>query len=143
MRNVADVIERFILGELFEDQKEFIDVQRRDLAKQLECAPSQITYTLTTRFTPERGYEVISKRGNGGYIRIVRLQAPVEMVEPPLLPQGMSAENMVDTLYTHKMITKREWNLLMYNLEILGAQASQERLCMFVREAYERLSEGK
>ena len=79
MQNVADVIEKFIIGELFEDEKDSVDVQRRELAQQLSCAPSQITYTLTTRFTPERGYEVVSKRGNGGFIRIIRLHTiPVE-----------------------------------------------------------------
>ena len=35
--------------------------------------PSQVTYVLSTRFVPDRGYRVISRRGAGGYIRIERL----------------------------------------------------------------------
>ncbi len=141
MQNVADVIERFIIGELFEDQKEEINVQRRALAEQLSCAPSQITYTLTTRFTPERGYEVISKRGNGGFIRIVRLnEAPTKELG---LPQGTEATQMVETLYAHKLISLRELKLLQYNLEILGEHVSPEDKCKYVRKAYERMSEGE
>jgi len=141
MQNVADVIEKFIIGELFEDQKDSVDVQRRELAQQLSCAPSQITYTLTTRFTPERGYEVISKRGNGGFIRIIRLHTLP--VEEETLPQGMTAEQMVASLLAHKMITPREARLLEYNLEILGDNVAPEDKCTIVRKAYERMSEGE
>jgi transcriptional regulator CtsR len=49
------------------------DVKRNDLAAQLGCVPSQITYVITSRFTPERGYLIESRRGGGGYIRIVRV----------------------------------------------------------------------
>ncbi len=141
MQNVADVIEKFIIGELFEDQKDSVDVQRRELAQQLSCAPSQITYTLTTRFTPERGYEVISKRGNGGFIRIIRLHTLP--VEEETLPQGMTAEQMVASLLAHTMITPREARLLEYNLEILGDNVAPEDKCTIVRKAYERMSEGE
>lgn len=73
MRNIADVIEQFIISELFANDEDSINVKRSQLAEKLSCAPSQITYTLTTRFTPDKGFEVESKRGNGGFIRIVRL----------------------------------------------------------------------
>ena len=36
--------------------------------------PSQISYVITSRFTPERGYIIESRRGGGGCIRIVRKQ---------------------------------------------------------------------
>lgn len=48
-------------------------LQRRELAEMFECAPSQINYVLDTRFTLDRGYLVETRRGGGGYIRIVRL----------------------------------------------------------------------
>ena len=141
MQNVADVIEKFILGELFEEEKDSVDVQRRELAQQLSCAPSQITYTLTTRFTPEKGYEVISRRGNGGFIRIVRLHTvPVGL---QTLSQGMTAEQMIASLLAHKMITPREARLMNYNLEILGDRVSPEDKCIIVRKAYERINEVK
>ena len=50
------------------------EVRRNDLAQKLGCVPSQISYVITSRFTPERGYVTDSRRGGGGYIRIVRVQ---------------------------------------------------------------------
>ena len=34
----------------------------------------QINYVLTTRFTMEKGYNVESRRGGGGYIKVVKVQ---------------------------------------------------------------------
>ena len=91
MRNIADAIEQFIISELFANEQDRVDVKRSQLAEKLSCAPSQITYTLTTRFTPERGYEVESKRGNGGFIRIIRL--PRQTQAHPLLPSGKEVKS--------------------------------------------------
>jgi transcriptional regulator CtsR len=71
LANLADDIEQF-LKQLIRDSGT-AEVQRATLAAQFGCAPSQINYVLATRFTPERGYLVESRRGGGGYIRIVRL----------------------------------------------------------------------
>lgn len=49
------------------------ELRRNDLASRLGCVPSQINYVITSRFTPERGYMTESRRGGGGYIRIVRV----------------------------------------------------------------------
>ena len=49
-----------------------LEIKRNDLAEKLGCVPSQINYVITSRFTPEQGYIIESKRGGGGYIRIVR-----------------------------------------------------------------------
>ena len=51
-----------------------LSIKRNDMAERLGCAPSQINYVITSRFTPERGYIIESRRGGGGYIRIVRKQ---------------------------------------------------------------------
>lgn len=51
-----------------------LEIQRSDLAQQFDCAPSQINYVLETRFTTERGYVIESRRGGGGYIRIIKVQ---------------------------------------------------------------------
>ena len=50
------------------------EVRRNDLAQKIGCVPSQISYVITSRFTPERGYVTDSRRGGGGYIRIARVQ---------------------------------------------------------------------
>lgn len=71
MANLADDIEQFLRHLMAESG--VAEVQRATLAAQFGCAPSQINYVLTTRFTSERGYIVESRRGGGGYIRITRL----------------------------------------------------------------------
>ena len=48
-------------------------LKRNELADELNCAPSQISYVLSTRFSNERGFDVESRRGLGGYIRIKKL----------------------------------------------------------------------
>ena len=73
MKPLSDNIEAFIKSLLGEDQDQ-VDVQRNELANYFRCAPSQITYVLSTRFTPDHGYVIESRRGGGGYIRIVRLR---------------------------------------------------------------------
>jgi len=49
------------------------EIQRNELASSIGCVPSQINYVITSRFTPEQGYTVESRRGGGGYIRISRV----------------------------------------------------------------------
>lgn len=73
MRPLTDSIEEFIKS-LLEEGQEQVDVQRNELAQYFRCAPSQITYVLSTRFTPDHGYIIESRRGGGGYIRIVRIR---------------------------------------------------------------------
>jgi len=71
MRNISDVIEEHIKKIL--KQQEEIEIKRSELAEQFQCVPSQINYVLKTRFSIERGYIVESKRGGGGYIRIIKV----------------------------------------------------------------------
>lgn len=73
MRSLSDFIEWYLKGLLTEATEGMIRLQRRELAEMFECAPSQINYVLDTRFTLDRGYLVETRRGGGGYIRIVRL----------------------------------------------------------------------
>lgn len=67
--HIAQLIEKML-----EDGGGSAEVRRNDLAQKLGCVPSQISYVITSRFTPERGYVTDSRRGGGGYIRIVRVQ---------------------------------------------------------------------
>ena len=78
MTNLADFIERFLLQKLAQEAAGQVLVRRNELADELSCAPSQISYVLSTRFTLDRGYVVESRRGAGGFIRIVRM-APEAM----------------------------------------------------------------
>lgn len=49
------------------------EIQRNELAQTLGCVPSQINYVISSRFTPEHGFIVESRRGGGGYIKITRV----------------------------------------------------------------------
>ena len=69
---VSDLIEEFI-KELFTEESDYIEIQRNDLAQYFNCVPSQINYVISTRFSPERGYYVESRRGGGGNIKIKRI----------------------------------------------------------------------
>ena len=74
MAILSDSIEQFIKS-LLEEYDEMIELQRNELADYFSCAPSQINYVLATRFSPERGYLIESRRGGGGYIKLVRIRA--------------------------------------------------------------------
>ncbi len=69
---LSDSIETFLKTLLAEDSPE-VEVKRSELAEYFGCAPSQINYVLATRFSPDHGYITESRRGGGGYIRIVRV----------------------------------------------------------------------
>ena len=71
MARLSDIIERFLKAMLKETEDGIIEIQRNELAEHFDCAPSQINYVLTTRFTSDRGYYIESRRGGGGYIRVV------------------------------------------------------------------------
>lgn len=68
---ISDVIADMIL-DMFDDETPTVQIQRNDLAAKLGCVPSQINYVITSRFTPEQGYRIESRRGGGGYILITR-----------------------------------------------------------------------
>ena len=72
MAQLSDTIEQFIKALMEQDKQ--IEVRRNELAQHFGCAPSQINYVLATRFSVNHGYIIESRRGGGGYIRIVRLQ---------------------------------------------------------------------
>jgi len=71
MGSLADRIEAHIMRLLAHSDEGYVEVRRYELAHLFDCVPSQVTYVLSTRFTPDRGFIVESRRGGGGYIRIV------------------------------------------------------------------------
>lgn len=71
MASLADLIERYIAS-LIEQGEGVAEIQRALIASMFRCAPSQVTYVIASRFSPERGYIVESRRGGGGYIRLVK-----------------------------------------------------------------------
>lgn len=70
---MSDIIANEILQMIKESSVNTAEIQRNELANTIGCAPSQINYVLSSRFTPEHGYIIESRRGGGGYIRIRRV----------------------------------------------------------------------
>lgn len=70
---MSDLVAKYIM-EMLDEQNGCAEIQRNELAGNLGCVPSQINYVITSRFTPEQGYIVESRRGGGGYIRISRVK---------------------------------------------------------------------
>ncbi|MFR4978604.1 MAG: CtsR family transcriptional regulator [Butyricicoccus sp.] len=95
------------------------ELQRRGLAERFSCVPSQINYVIETRFTPEHGYLVESRRGGGGYIRIVRVQDNKQrmLLEAARAVGGQMSQNeaarMIRSFMSIGLLTPREGALLM------------------------------
>ena len=70
---ISDLIAEFLQSSLDTSENGVLEVQRSDLAQRFNCVPSQINYVMSTRFSPERGY-IVESRGGNGYIRITRVQ---------------------------------------------------------------------
>lgn len=75
MASLADAIEAHLRRLLQSSPDGAIVIQRTEIAERFDCVPSQISYVLMTRFTPDRGYVVEGRRGGGGNIRVLRLGA--------------------------------------------------------------------
>ncbi len=71
---LSDTIESFIKQMMGDAEEDGIELRRNELAEYFHCAPSQINYVLSTRFTPEHGYMIESRRGGGGCIRIIHVE---------------------------------------------------------------------
>ena len=71
---LSDIIEAYI-KDLIEDENS-VELKRNELADKFNCVPSQINYVISTRFIPELGFYVESRRGGGGYIKISKYSLP-------------------------------------------------------------------
>lgn len=120
MAILSDNIERFI-KQLMEDAEGMLELQRNELADYFKCAPSQINYVLSTRFTPEKGYLTESRRGGGGYIRVTRLNLNREerllgLIRDRLNGGSISereARAVINDLYDLEMATKKEARMML------------------------------
>ena len=70
---ISDLVAQYII-DMLEENDGGAEIRRNELAETIGCVPSQISYVITSRFTPEQGYIVESRRGGGGYIKITRVQ---------------------------------------------------------------------
>lgn len=77
---ISDRIEAFILELMKQEQDDWLKIQRNELAQIFGCVPSQINYVIATRFNPEKGYIVESRRGGGGWVKIKRINGNGEEI---------------------------------------------------------------
>ena len=117
MAQLSDSIEHFIKELMTEDA--YVELRRNELAQHFGCAPSQINYVLATRFSVDHGYIIESRRGGGGYVRIVRMQTRGEnnFLETLLNRVGNSldeetANAIISNLMERKMVTGKEAALM-------------------------------
>ena len=76
---MSDIIAGFI-NDVLSQTNGTAELQRAELANRFNCVPSQINYVISTRFSPEHGYIVESRRGGGGYIRITKVRTDPKML---------------------------------------------------------------
>ncbi|MCO6016769.1 MULTISPECIES: CtsR family transcriptional regulator [Carnobacterium] len=121
-QNMSDIIEAYLKQVL--GVHEQIEIRRSEMANQFNCVPSQINYVINTRFTVQQGYLVESKRGGGGYIRIIKVKLldKVEMLDAMIQIIGdkisqKDAYSIIQKLYEDEVITKREATLMLSALE--------------------------
>lgn len=96
------------------------EIKRSEVAEKFQCVPSQINYVINTRFTTERGYMVESKRGGGGYIRIVRIRphSRKELIDQVIgmIENGSTqsmAEDVIYRLIDEEVLSKREAKMML------------------------------
>ncbi len=99
--------------------RDYILIQRGELAVKFSCVPSQINYVLSTRFTPDKGFLVESRRGGGGHIRITRISplkySNLSDIIRELQGKSLGTEqvlNIAAHLYKEKIITRREAKMM-------------------------------
>ena len=132
-RSMSDVIEAYLKEILA--SRSTVEIKRSDIAERFDCVPSQINYVINTRFTQEHGYMVESKRGGGGYIRILK----VEVIDDAHALEEMAglvgsaityrnATTIIKTLLEDEVIDQRE-AILMFSMidpDFLSELSTQE-----------------
>lgn len=113
----SDKIEAFILELLRREEEEWLKIQRNELAHILGCVPSQINYVISTRFSPERGYQVETRRGGGGCVMIKRKNLPV-IINNLLTHDECRA--LLNGLHSRDMVTRREVRIIEAMTELLN-----------------------
>lgn len=120
MKNISDIIESYLKQVLEMNGSEIVEIKRSEIADKFQCVPSQINYVINTRFTIERGYVVESKRGGGGYIRIIKVKPHdqahlidhlLRLVQTRI--SQSNAEDVIIRLVEEDVISEREAKIML------------------------------
>ena len=120
MKNISDIIENYLKQVMKMSESEVVEIKRNEIADKFQCVPSQINYVINTRFTIEKGYVVESKRGGGGYIRIIKVHSydHAHLIDQLLsiiesrIPQN-NAEDVIYRLVEEEVLTTREARIML------------------------------
>lgn len=121
---ISDSIEQLLIRMLSEEGGS-LELRRNELAEKLGCVPSQINYVITSRFTPERGYIIESRRGGGGYVRITKKMIHGnEYLMHLFCAVGNEIDMKSSGIYVSELlerglVTKREGNIMAAMLSVI------------------------
>jgi transcriptional regulator CtsR len=117
--SLTEQIEQWLKEQLLRAGGNILEIRRSDLAEIFDCVPSQVNYVLSTRFTVERGFLVQSRRGGGGFIRIIKLRMDLPEQLQDLLKKGIGesisqaqAEGIIKRLWEEELLNERERRML-------------------------------
>ena len=133
---VSDIIERFLLETLGDELS--VNFNRNELAAYFSVAPSQINYVLSTRFTPERGYLIESRRGGGGSVTLIRVESDADDIILKYLDETLAsgidygrACAIIDRLVQDEVYTDCEASLIkaaMSDKALIAPTVAKDRL---------------
>lgn len=131
MARLTNSIADFLM-EMLDEEGGMLEIQRNNIAEKFSCAPSQINYVLTTRFTPYKGYYVESRRGGGGFIRIVKVEITDSDKLKYILEDEIGdsitkdkADAIINELLANKIITEREGEIIRVGISDRAISADQ------------------
>ena len=125
--NMTDILEQYIMSLFNEASEDHIIIKRSNVAQKFDCVPSQLNYVIKTRFTPEHGFIIESKRGGGGFIRITKITLHknkdyidylIETIDKEILEVD-EAMRIAKILLEKEYIDKFDYNHFIDSVEII------------------------
>ena len=131
--NMTDILEQYIMNLFKEATEDHIIIKRSNVAQKFDCVPSQLNYVIKTRFTPEHGFIIESKRGGGGFIRITKITLHtnkdyidylIETVDNEII-EVEEAMRLAKILLEKEYIDKFDYNHFIDSIEVISSVHNQ------------------
>ncbi len=149
--NMTDILEQYIMNLFNEATEDHIIIKRSNVAQKFDCVPSQLNYVIKTRFTPEHGFIIESKRGGGGFIRITKITLHknkdyidylIETIDNEILEVD-EAVRIAKILLEKEYIDKFDYNHFIDSVEIITEVHNQFSEHIDENSAEEMISKTK
>ena len=149
--NMTDILEQYIMNLFNEATEDHIIIKRSNVAQKFDCVPSQLNYVIKTRFTPEHGFIIESKRGGGGFIRITKITLHknkdyidylIETIDKEILEVD-EAMRIAKILLEKEYIDKFDYNHFIDSVEIITEVHNQFSEHIDENSAEEMISKTK